>query len=485
MKKFIRYLFFIILFLVLSFFTANYFVSKKIKGLLNDNSTFSYSAFQVNSFSGNLNLEDVEFIDIAKTIRIKEIDINVDIIHYLIHKEIKIEIIDAEGLDLVFDLSSNSKKENKSNSELDIISIEKINLKNAKITLEDGDKTVFEASHIDLKVKDISMPLIDNYKWLENKSLQAEADSLFYDLDDLHVLKSERFTFKNHSIQLSNFKIEPKFSKSDYINHIKTERDLMDLETKFLKFSQFNFQKKDSIIYITSKKIQIDSSNFNIYRDKTIADDTTIKPLYSKALRELGMKLKIDSLSVLDLNLTYQELLNKNREPGTIKFNAIQGDVVNLHNFLKNENPDIKAKLKAKFTEQSDIYFNLSFVPDHERFYLSTLIKKVEDKSINSFFAPAMRMKLDGQIDEIRTSFNGNNSELNGDFKMAYKQLKLNILKKDDSKNNFASLISNIFVKHKDVEESFKLENVKRNKTKSFWNYVWIFHFEGLKKSLL
>jgi hypothetical protein len=127
----------------------------------------------------------------------------------------------------------------------------------------------------------------------------------------------------------------------------------------------------------------------------------------------------------------------------------------------------------------------LSFVPDHEDFFLSTLLKRVEDKSVNGFFAPAMRMELDGTINQIQTSFSGNNTQMNGDFQIAYKKLKLNILNKDGGKNNFASLLSNVFIKNKDVNTTYKLKEIERDNTKSFWNYVWTFHLEGLKKSLL
>jgi hypothetical protein len=74
---------------------------------------------------------------------------------------------------------------------------------------------------------------------------------------------------------------------------------------------------------------------------------------------------------------------------------------------------------------------------------------------------------------------------MNGDFQIAYKKLKLNILNKDGGKNNFASLLSNVFIRNKDVNTTYNLKEIERDNTKSFWNYVWTFHLEGLKKSLL
>lgn len=483
MKNFIRYAFAILLLLIIGFFVANYYVSNKIKNLLAEENSLTYNDLEVNTFSGNLNFKDVLFEASNKKIKIKEIDLEVDILHYLFNKEVKIKNIDADGLDLNFMVSSDSTT--KKTPKLEVISIDKINLKNSSISIKDNSKSIFTTSNLNLQAENISWPLDENFEWLKNNSLSISAESLTYNLNELHNLKADEFSLEDASIFFKNFKIEPKYSKANYINKISTQKDLMDLRTKSLKISDFGLQKKDSLLHISSHKIRIESSNFNVYRDKTIAEDKSIKPLYSKALRDLGFQISIDTVTISEMTITYEELLDKSQKAGKIQFNSTRGHIVNLHNVKDRKEPSIKANLKAKFTNQSEIYFSLNFEPDYDHFYASTLLKKVEAKSINSFLAQAMRLELEGEIDEIKTSFSGNNSEMKGDFKIAYKKLKLNVLKKDGSKNNFASLFSNVFVKNKNVDKSFSLEEVKRNTTKSFWNYIWTFHLEGMKKSLL
>ncbi|MFO7744459.1 MAG: hypothetical protein R6V36_03635 [Psychroflexus sp.] len=483
MKTYIRFTLAILLMLIVGFFVTNFFVSKKVKTLLTEEKSLSFSGFDVNAFTGNLSLKDVKFDDVSNTIKIKEIDINVDILHYFLNEEIIIESIDAEELDLKLISSSDSKT--KEGRKLKIVRIEKIKLKDANLIYDNKNKTVFELFKLNLKAENVTWPLDKNYKWLENETIAIDAKKLRYTMDTLHDLTSEAFQFSKHLLTFTDFSIKPKFTKSDYVNHIKKEKDLLNMKSKILKITGIGLQKKDSLLHVTSNKIQIDSTDFNIYRDKTIADDTSYKALYSKSLRELDFQLSIDSLMISKLDLTYQELLNNDRKASEIKFNAIEARVLNIHNSLNAKRPDIKVEAKAKFSEGSEIIFNYNFVPDHEQFYVSTDLKQIEDKSINGFFAPAMRMEMDGTINEIRTSIAGSNTEMNGDFTIAYEKLKLNILKKDGSKNNFASLISNAILRNKDVYNQYKLEKVKRDRTKSFWNYVWTFHLQGLKKSLL
>lgn len=483
MKTFFRYIFTILLLVIIGFFVANFFVSEKIKTLLAEEPSLSYSNLNVNLLTGSFDFEQIKFKDADKEVKIKEIYLTIDLIHYLLNKEIKVGDFDAKELEIKLMLSSEPKTNERMSFE--ISAIEKINLNDASISFVDENKTIFKASKLNLKAENVNWPLDENYEWLGNETLQIDAKDLRYTMDTLHDLTSESFAFTNQSLSFTNFSIEPKFTRNSYVNHIQTEKDLVDLKSKSIKISRFKLQKKDSLLHVSSNKIEIDSTDFSIYRDKTVADDNTYKPLYSQALRELSLQLKIDSLLISELDITYQELIKQNREPAEIKFNAIHGEVLNIHNSLDAKQSDIKVSAKAEFSKASEIVFKLNFVPDHEQFYLSTRLKQVEDKSINGFFAAAMRMEMDGKIDEIKTSVYGNNTEMNGDFSIAYEKLKLNILKRDGSKNNFASLLSNALLKNNDVDETYQLENIERDTTKSFWNYLWTFHLQGLKKSLL
>jgi hypothetical protein len=139
----------------------------------------------------------------------------------------------------------------------------------------------------------------------------------------------------------------------------------------------------------------------------------------------------------------------------------------------------------GKLSKQSQILFTMSLSLSRERFKVSTLIKDVEDSSVNTFLAPAMRMKLEGKINRIETAFIGTNSEAKGEFKIAFKNLKLKILNKRGGENHFASLLSNVFVNNKDVDKTIHIDKVKRDTTKSFWNYLWKIHLKELEQSLL
>ena len=86
-------------------------------------------------------------------------------------------------------------------------------------------------------------------------------------------------------------------------------------------------------------------------------------------------------------------------------------------------------------------------------------------------------------------TIDGNNTVSQVDLKINYDKFKINVLnKKGDKKNGFLSAIANVFVsKDSDKSEGDFREGsgeVKRDKTKSFFNYLWLNAEKGLKSSL-
>jgi hypothetical protein len=486
MKKTLSYIVILSSLFVIGFIIADFIISNKIKKRLSQEPSISYTSFNINVLTGSLELEGFKFYDSIKDIQADYIYLNVDVLHYTMEKEIKIENLEVEGLNLKYNNALTKIKKNKNT--LDAVSpveIKAIDISQSSIEYTTAKGKILRINEIDLATKNTQWPLDRNFDWLRNDSFTIKAKDLSYDLDDLHDLNIDDLSFENRKVDLKNFKIKPKYTRQSYIKHIKVEKDLMGLDAKLISLEGLELGKNEDKLQLSLDKILIDSTNFNIYRDKTIRNDTSYKPLYSKSLKDLEFNLLVDSILVSKLAINYQELLHKDRPPGEINFESVDAQITNLHSGNNKENSEIAVIASGKLSKQSQILFKMSLEPNQERFKVSTLIEDVVDSSVNTFFAPAMRMKLDGKINRIETEFTGTNSEANGGFRIAYKNLKLKILNKNGGENHFASLLSNVFVNNKDVDKTIKINKLKRDITKSFWNYLWKFHLKGLKLSLL
>ncbi|PKG43514.1 hypothetical protein [Psychroflexus sp. MES1-P1E] len=486
MKKTLSYIVIISSLFVISFIIADFIISNKVKKRLSKEPSISYTSFNVNVLTGSLELEGFKFYDSIKDIQADYIYLNVDVLLYTLKKDIKIENLEVKGLNLKYNTTlvkvANNKITLDAASPVEIKAI-KISQSSVEYTTAKGKR--LRINEIDLAAKNARWPLDINFDWLMDDSFTIKAKDLHYDLDDLHDLTIDDLSFKNRKVDFKNFKIKPKYTQQSYIRHIKIEKDLMDLDAKLISLEGLELVQNEDKLQLSLDKILLDSTNFNIYRDKTISDDTSYKPLYSESLRDLGFDLLVDSILVSKLAINYQELFHTDRPPGDINFESIDVQITNLHNGINKEKSEIAVIASGKLSKQSQILFTMSLNPSQERFKVSTLIKDVEDSSVNTFLAPAMRMKLEGKINRIETAFIGTNSEAKGEFKIAYKNLKLKILNKRGGENHFASLLSNVFVNNKDVDKTIHIDKVKRDTTKSFWNYLWKIHLKGLEQSLL
>lgn len=73
-------------------------------------------------------------------------------------------------------------------------------------------------------------------------------------------------------------------------------------------------------------------------------------------------------------------------------------------------------------------------------------------------------------------------------MQLKYRDFKVNILKDgEEGSKSFLSDLANLILKNDSVNEEVSQENieVERDRTKSFWNFLWLCIREGAIKTLL
>ena len=106
---------------------------------------------------------------------------------------------------------------------------------------------------------------------------------------------------------------------------------------------------------------------------------------------------------------------------------------------------------------------------------------------LNLFTEPYLKVRAKGEISRLAFAFNGDKKTISGTFKMLHKDLKVETLTKNGNKNVIVSAIANIFIKNDSGPNppAIVIENVERDNTKSFFNFLWRGIEAGLKKTLV
>ncbi|MBW2962464.1 hypothetical protein [Mesonia aestuariivivens] len=482
--------------LVVGYFVAQEITINKIENILA--SEIKFEEVELSLISCSASIIEPIFDKRGKFFSAKKVQIS-GINYWKLLWNGKVEINKAVVKNANARLEKLSNGQNKSNPQSpkkkfdkDIL-VNKVELDGSFVFEQDSLRILkLEKFNIEIDSVGVTSKTLTNKIPFEYKKFNIQLSGISYRVSKLQELQVEKMLLQPNLIELNNLVYLPKFSRKDYVNVIPYEKDLMDLKLKNLKINNYSFDLNKSQNSFSSNFVELNDMNFSIYRDKSVKDDTRKKHLYSKMLRDMNLKLDIDSLAIKNMHLEYEELINKDREPGRIAFENLSMKAYNITNVdLDKANfPETKVNIETQFMGKSKLSVDWRFKVNNKRdlFTIKGSVFKIPESSINSFFVPAFGMRTLGEVEELYFNFKGDKDQARGELKIAYNDFKVEVLKKDSAqKNNFLSALVNVVVKknsRKNGETITNPKNIERNKTKSFWNYFWTCLQAGLREAI-
>ena len=413
---------------------------------------------------------------------------------YLVSKKIHVGQISFKGLKAIQYKNRSSKVKDttsKENKPLPPIEIGKINLEKTFITIYDDakDSTLLSLQNANLTLRKLELndALKSNLLPFNYESIALETDSVFYRAGDFENVKLRHLLLENQTLTVDDLQYKTKFSKKEYSRKLSIERDYYDVKVAALKVHEIAFGKNENdSVFFNTNLITIDQVNAAFYRDKLIADDLKVKKLYSKSIRELPLKLSVDSISITNSNVEYSEKAHLENPAGVLTISNINAGITNMSNtylppvktviavegvFMKNT--PITAEWSFDVTNKSDVF----------KFEGHAGALKLSD--MNSFLSPLVNVELKGLVKETFFVINGNFKESEINLNQNYEEIDLIILNKEKTENKFLSNVANIFISDKSKDEKSEFHKVTakatRDTTKSFFNYL----AKNLKNGLL
>lgn len=374
--------------------------------------------------------------------------------------------------------------------------IKNIHMKGGNLRVFEND-SVQNRIYVSLKEFDlynvkVSDETLKSFLPFEYERLQISSDSIFYSMNEEHHLAIRNLEIKNEDVALKDLSIIPNFSKAEFDRKIPKEKDRFELEVKTIDISSLSWDFEQDSIQLKSPFIQINEANLKVYRNKLLPDDTSIKPLYSRMLREMGVKVQFDSILLKKSRIVYEEKTDASRPPGKLNFSEVNASLRNISNIglTLQDFPETEINISAMLMGESPLKLNWKFdVRDpQDDFRISGEMDGISADAMNAFLRPTMNIEVAGRVQSLYFNFRGNNNLAFGDMRMEYSDFKVEVLKKDGSKKNgFLTDLANIIIRNNDNNQKLERKDIQaeRDKTKSFWNYLWLFIRNGSLKSFL
>jgi len=511
MKKILIVLLILLIAFMAGVIGLNQFFKNKIiyflDNALANNIELKYDAIHVDSWGGGVTLEDA-FLIIKKRgdtlvntkIRTGKISFSgLSYWDYFVKNRVHIEEIHVDDNSIWFLDDPSNESKNTTGGPINLgkeINIDRLAIGNTtlKILKPEKDSLFLQVARASFTIEDIRIDrdIVRRKIPLNYSDMLFEADSLFLKMNPYDNLTIGSVRLQKEDVILANTKISTKYSKEGLSRKINIERDHIDLQIPELGIHKIAWGFIQDTLFTKAALMRIKQPKLAIYRDKLVADDETIKPIYSKILRNVPFNLMLDSLTVEDAAIVYREKVKEEQPAGEIRFSQLEIQGANLGNTYKIGADTTKLAIKGIFLDTAPLQIDWSFDVQNPKdvFTLKGFMGEMTAANINSFTEPNLRAKMTGKVERVYFNINGDNYQSNIDMKMKYNDFKIAILNKDSKKNKFFSAIANLFVSSNSLDKDSGeyrsgRGHADRDMTKSFFNYLWLNLKDGLIKVLL
>ncbi|MFL1895161.1 hypothetical protein ACJRPK_05630 [Aquimarina sp. 2-A2] len=488
--------------LFILYFLVGVWLEHKIKDALaelkNDEIQISYSSVHVEPVLGNISLKSVEFDSDNGASGTGE---KFEILGLSFWKLWKYEEIVIEEVTLT---NANIYYRNKDKKSVEAgigkpksfdLNIEEINIRNARVHV--GIDSLQKSSKTSFLIQTLRFTKINSNNEIASRKIpfsygtyKGKIVNVRTVLDPYHSFELRSFTMSQNRWLADSLSITPLLSRSAFSDTLTQERDHMRLDGRQVQIESPELDEVDDRLIFTSNFIKLDQFNLDVYRDKRLPDDPSIKPMYSELLRTMNMGIAIDSIELQSGKIEYIEHLENADHPGKLSFNDLSMAVSPINTVQPSVNSEIAVRITSRFMNQAPIEIDWSFDVEktEDPFSIRGNIKNVDASSMNAFIKPALNIEAEGSLDALYFNFSGNKHTAQGNTAMKFDAFDIQILKEDGRrKKSVLTFISNLIIDRKEDKGIVNERDIEvtRDKTKSFWNYFWLCIKNGLVETII
>jgi hypothetical protein len=279
----------------------------------------------------------------------------------------------------------------------------------------------------------------------------------------------------------------------------KSLHDRFNVHLDSLQIDHFDFLSYHKYRVINASSMVLSQGSLNIFNNpnKKHSDIDKIKTFPNFGLEKLKLDLKIDTIKVRHIDVSYTELGKKSNKTGTISFNKTSGVFLNIttNKEALQKNNISTAALESYFmnTGKLNVKFTFNLTDANFPYSYKGSLGAMDLQKVNPAIMPLALIKINtGKLTRLDFDIQADSKIAKGNVDLLYTDLKVTVLKADTSNDRLkhmtvASLFANLMViKHNnpdtpgDTPRSFNV-NYERPKDDPFFKTVWKTLLTGIK----
>lgn len=313
----------------------------------------------------------------------------------------------------------------------------------------------------------------------------------------LYEISSNRIYVENMTrATIDSLKITPLYPKREFIHKRRYETDRIECVFPSIVFEGINtpalFQHELAIREVSM------AFEMSVYRDKRMPNENDFKALPDSLLRRIPMAVTIDSIKILDSQITYEEFAEKADSAGSVTFRNLEAKFYDISNHNAKA---LELEARAKFMNDGEIRIHGTFFNSEKPHFITGSIRNMRLARINPMLKPATGVSIEsGQLEMMKFDFWYNNVQSDGHLSLNYHDLKLVSLRekkrRKDRKKDKGEVVTavaktvliNAFIE-KDLDNHDPLSkrtgtiHFVRDQEKFIFNFWWKSLLSGLKSA--
>ena len=287
---------------------------------------------------------------------------------------------------------------------------------------------------------------------------------------------------------MDSFSYRPTPHKDEFVASKTYQTDYLQIKTGAIQIGPFDIAGYLRDTIIRAGIIRIDNIDFNDFRDnRPPFRSGIIKPLMVDRVKNIPVKLSVDTLVFNNAYITYAELNPKTNQTGVILFNRTILKAFPVRNY--DFSPTDSLRIHANGYLMDSIWVRLrlkqSYIDSLSGFLLTLRLRPVDLRVLNPVLPPlASALVKSGNLDTLSMRVAGGEYLAYGEMDMFYHDLKIEILKNGTlEKRGFFSFLANSLIKNKNTNKTHNVFFI-RNRERSSINYLIKILMSGVNTSI-
>ncbi len=257
---------------------------------------------------------------------------------------------------------------------------------------------------------------------------------------------------KTQELTIQELSILPTVSEK-FLNRQQThQKELYEAHVTRLKARNFDLMALLEKNELHIQKLSLDSLEVHLSADRRLPTRFKRKRMPAEMLKAMKMTMKIDTILLNGLNLSYQEKVLGASKEGKLFVNGIKARLTGLNNRpAPKDSLYLHVAGKLMDLGEANLKLHMALQPDMQA-RLEGTMGKFKANFMNDFLESTQHLQIrKGEVQGARFWLSMQDSTALGVLEAGYKHLRLDILsaKKENKRRGFITFIANIFIKNR------------------------------------